>query len=307
MIGLRLESLIAAWVLRQHPHFDVWLIAEKDPSTLWTNGHDRQCLVPHTESIGNLFRELKVNHSQFTSQDGILIRGRIEEYPKALVDLPRDYAERIVRDAFSKAEMEQGKPLKRKPRRLRCAADELVRALTSKARVLVAPSWQLEPGAVFVSGNRRFEYDFAIVTDPVWSLKHRVWFELPTVEPRERTVARITPRRLSPFRRWDTVFTPYTPAGTASRVVMRGYDSQIEMRGKADSGAVLSDLNFLFPDGYALQSVAVDEFAPRLLELAKWPENIVPLGPHAEGRAACTLDQVLDDAYSLMRKWTRTR
>jgi len=309
VIGLRLESLIATWVLRQHPYFDVWLIADKDPATLCTNGHDRQCLVPHTASMGNLLRALKVIYSTFTPQDGILLRGRIEEFPRGLSQLSREDAARVASDACAKAGEPylNGKTPQRRPRRLRCASDELVRALSDRARVLTAPIWQLEPGAVIISGNRRFEYDFAIVTDPVWELCSRVWFEVPRVAPDERTIAQVTPRRLSPFRRWDVVLTPYTPADAAFRVTMRGNDLAIEMRGEVDTKVMLSDLNFLFPDGYALQTISIEEASPKKIETVRWPENIVPLGSLAEGRTARPLDEVLDGTYALMRKWTRTR
>lgn len=304
VIGQQIDALVTAWVLRQHPHLDVRLLSAQPLSI---GPADRYCFVPHTESMGNLFRALDITYSSFSPQDGLLLRGKVIDFPRHLSSLDAEDAERVFHAALSKAGsngMTLASAIKqrqRKPRRIRCDMDDLIHALVASAgsNAIIASTWRLEPGAV-VSGLRSYEYDFAVLTDPIWALQGNVWFDLSGHETIEHAIATLVPRRLSPLRRWDVVLTPYTPADAAFRVTARGHAWAVEMRGVAGRAEMLSDINFLFPDGYALEAIGVNRTC--IPTEVRWPENVVPLGA-AEGKQVA-LDEVLDTAYELMRRFT---
>ena len=114
------------------------------------------------------------------------------------------------------------------------------------------------------------------------------------------------PRDPSRYRRWDSVLTPYTPGGAVYRVTAWGPGYAAEVRHELDTMRLISDLNFLFPAGYDLRDVRQYRGALRpLTSRIRWPENIAPLGELTEWRPDRTLDEALDRAYKLLRKWTR--
>lgn len=295
VLGLNLESLLACWILRQHPMLDVWLIAEQPLDLLLRE--DEVLFMPHTANISNLLRNLNVAYASFIPQDGMLLRGQIQP-------IARCSDEAVVRYAKDRTGEDIAawiKAAKHRSRRLRCQLSDFLQALIRGLQYAVSPQWSLEPGEVVFGAQQRIEYDFAIVTGPLWKLKQRVWFETPQITPQEHAVVCVEPRRLAHFRRWDTVLTPYTPSEAANKVTVIGNLMLVEMAPGATSEAMISDLNFLFSQGYALQSIDVKRRLKDLVFL-RWPENVVPLGSAV---AMSSLAELVEGAYECMRRWIR--
>lgn len=304
VVGLGLEGLVAGWVFRQHPNIETWIV-----------GAYRRVegvhAFTHTESIGNLLRELDVPHASFSPRDGILLRGTIEPYPACFREMERDDATRVCTAWLEKAHLEAGRvngELRRmrcaKPRRIRCNLDEFACALNRGARIVRRNDWRLEPGALVI-GPHRIPYDFAVLTESVRVYRDRVWFKVPNTEATQLATAFVVPRDGARFRRWDRVLTPFTPGGALHTVRASENGCAVSFSGTCARDSFFSDLNFLFPDGYDLR--ALDRFEqpaatrPRL----RTPENVAALGRDAEWLQSVEIDSVLDRSYDLMRRWLR--
>jgi hypothetical protein len=309
VIGVGLEGLIASWVFRQHPHIDVWTIGDPPPGKR-QDGPGTPLV--HSESMGNLLREVGVAHASYIPRDGVLLRGKISAYPDELRRLGHQQFERVWTDIRAKAMLPPAKPngvargkrRLKKDRRLRCEFEELAAALTPGRKMAATTRWRVNPGAVIVDG-KRISYDFLAMTAPLWSVRERVWFDVPEVSVAPLSLAMLVPREAGAYCKWDSVLTPYTPGQAIHRVCSWGAGYAAEACGTLDTASIVSDLNFLFPSGYDLQEVRRHRGPLRPLEREpRWPENIAPVGALAEWRQA-TLDEVLDRAYELLRRWTR--
>lgn len=304
IIGLGLEGLVTAWVFRQHPLLDVWNVGRVSDMP------DRLPVLAHTESTVGLLNELRLNYASYAPRDGILIGGEVERYPHAL-RTHHDCATEIFHAWQAKAGIEPAPlngELKRtaSKRRLRCDIGDLVRVLCTDAKVIACDdAWRLEPGTMH-SQDTKLDYDFAVITVPLWEARSRVWFRIPTASTAVRTVATVRARRGGKLRRWDRVLTPYTPGDSVYEVYDYGDCYETSIAGKGDAGSLLSDLNFLFPEGYGLSHIRQEPGRlARLDAQIRWPENIAPLGEFAEWRDGRGLEEVLDTAYDLMRRWLR--
>lgn len=305
VIGLDLEGLAASWAFRQHPQLEVWTVGHE------SLGGDCANLRPimHTESAGNLLREVRVPYASYGPRSGILLGGSVQRYPDALTT-HLEKAERIFNDWQRKA----GLPITRlngelkhrpRPRRLRCEHEELVNALTKGANIIETERWRLEPGTLLVDG-RCLDYDFAVLTAPLWECCSRVWFPLPNIETTMRTTAVVSGPKATRFRQWDRVLTPYTPECGVYEVTDHGGQYSAVLAGEGSIGVLLSDLNYLFPGGYSIDSIRRERGrSTPLPKQTRWPENIASLGTRSEWRTALPLDIALDGAYVLMRKWLR--
>lgn len=306
VLGSDIEGLLVSWTMRQHPGLDVWMIG-KPP--LGGNG-DSETLptVVHTWSMRNLLDELGIAYASFKPRNGILLRGQIRPYPACLLSLSD--AESVWNHVRAKALLQPVRmngQLKRRPtdRRLRCAYEELVEALAEGVQFRAAPSWRLEPGRVTWAGGS-MDYDFAVLTGRLSECAGRTWFRLPSVESAPLTTISVVPRMPAIYRRWDRVLTPYTPDGAIHEINANGHAYNAESVGEHPQARMLSDLNFLFRDGYEIREVTTDEAViPYRDRTHQWPEHVQPLGSKAFWRPDITLDEVLDGAYELMRIWTR--
>lgn len=312
VIGVGLEGLIVSWVFRQHPHIEVWTIGRAP-----VGGHiEPRESIPHpmhSTSLAALLRELRVPASSFFPKNGILLRDKIHDYPHALKVMVPSERNRVFHDLRLKARLEPKKPngelKQRTDRRLRLDVPDLTAALMrgSANRIVTIDDWALEPGALYFGKKQKIAYDFAVLTESLSFARSRVWFQVPDARAHARHTALVVPRNTRRYAPWDAVLTPYTPGMAIHQIAMSGHGFEATINGELHETRMLSDLNFLFADGYDLRSVHSNDGGTlqQLPRSVRWPDHVAALGAHAEWREGATLDQVVDGAYDLMRRWLR--
>src|SRR6185503_11510861 len=240
-------------------------------------------------------------------------------FPAVLKELGKEQADRIRADHYFKtrrAEPDGGQAAKAMndpeasgPRHgLRCDLGAFVNALARRA-VLVADSMAgLAPGQVVGASERRFPFDYLVLTVPLWIVRRMAWFALPEALALKLNVVRVNPIG-DPYAKWDYVYTPYTPENLLHRLSPSDDGYQCEFNGEWIEGEtntkLTSDLNFLFPNGWALDAVKKG-LNGHLLPLrgpAEWPANVRPLGRFAQWDSRATVDAVLDSSIRLAKDW----
>lgn len=300
VIGLGLDGLITGWVLRQHPLLDVAVVGQRESYPLIETD------TPHTTSLGNFFRAIGLPHSSFQPKESLLLRGGLGPTHEMLARVARATAQRVLDDWRRKAGLSRAAlngELSRPKRRLRFDERELGEVLSCGAKIIVG-EYAVEPGRVHTERGK-LEFDHLAVSDPFWLWARCAWFSRKADYAEVKQLsARVLPRPPSPFRAWDLVTTPYTPADAIYRVRPWGGELHCDSR-PATVGELLSDLNWLLPAGYELtelleQVVAIDR-APSL----RWPEHVAPIGRSANPAQHRTLHDVLLEAYEHVRRLTR--
>lgn len=307
VIGVGLDGLMAQWVFRQHPRLEVWCIG--DPAFASSVAIVDQ--PRHSNSLKNLFKELKVLHASFTPRVGIMLRGSIKRYPDFFEGRDREELRSVETQIANQGFREKRKPTSvlnsRTTRCLRYEQTTLVQKLSAGTkRIISTDDWTLAPGQLHV-GSKTLDYDFAVLTEPLWACRNRTWFTIPEVAATDQYRLTLIPREAEQYCPWDIVLTPYTPTETVASVHAEGHQYFATAFGCPNETDLLSDLNFLFPSGYDLVKVerlekAVPTGKPPKM---RWPDNVAPLGELAEWKRGLSLDKVLDASYELLQRWIR--
>lgn len=312
VLGSGIEALIAAWVLRRHPHFKVSLLAGAQPGT----EPDLPGALPeanHTKSMGRFLRHLDVPYSSYKPRDGVLIRDAILRWPEDVRKIGAKEAGRVHADCLYKASRVASDGLhvlapraRDLDRRIRCSLEDLIGELVRGLEVRIDRVARIDERAV-VGDAGRYPFDFLVSTIPIWLFRERATFELPEVISARRTIAVVAPRDGTRFVRWDSVLTPYTPEGHVYRMTAFEHGYAVEASGRPSAARLTGDLNFLFPDGFHLRGVLTDLFTvPRFLHRAdQMPaiDRVAFVGRYAQVGGGTTLDVVVDETYKMMKFW----
>lgn len=314
IVGGGVSGLIASYVFQKWKQAEVLILEPRRMGGEFLTGGLKY--IHHSDGMVELFEELDLGYSPYTIHGGILLRGKVEPHPKCFTELPKNEALRIQADHYRKTRRTTGgkdfrramnDPAAVKPRRaLRCNFSEMVIELARRARVLRNSLIRIRPSTneVAITGAQRLEYDYLIITIPLWVVKRAAPFWVPCGVAMKLNVVDIRPIK-DRYTRWDYVYTPYTPADAIHRFSPNGMLYSVEINGELDSSKLESDLNFIFNEGWSIERVK-EGLKGHLLPLdsePEWPENIAPLGRFAKWDSRATTDVTLDDARALAERW----
>lgn len=274
--------------------------------------------IHKTDAVLEMFQQLCLPHSVYTVRGGMLIRGQMYNYPEALAGFAKPDVARIQADHYRKtrhcepdqhAAAAMNDPAALGPRRaLRCDFQELIRELSDPFWADIQPvgvtKLDVDRGVAFDNKGGRHHFDFVVLTVPLWIIRSMVKFFVPEGAAMKLNVANVTPHR-DQYIGFDYVYTPYTPADLVHRFSPLDSGYSVEFNGEMDEERLLSELNFIFPDGYRIENM-VTGLKGHLLPLAQkpdWPRNAAPIGRFAKWDPRSTVDVVLDDAKELATRW----
>jgi len=269
--------------------------------------------IHKTEEMERLLERLDVAYSPYKVNGGILLAEEVSAYPSVLWGLPKERSEKIQADHYRKtrrtkaedASSAMNDPSKKGPRRaLRCDFGELIDSLGKDLTVISSGMAALGDNVVKLSNGQSVSFDFLVVTIPLWILRGMVDFYVPETVAACLNIAHVKPR-VDKYVKWDYVYTPYTPADSIHRFSPAGSGYSMESNGKLDMIAFESDLNFIFPGGYAINTVR-EGLKGHLLPLdilPEWPENVAPIGRFAKWDSRSTIDVALEDSILLAERW----
>jgi len=310
VLGSGIEALLVSWVFRQHPGFHVRVIGARSPA------HHLELPLAHRSTrhsagLARFLRFLDVPYASFYPRDGILLRGEIEKFPEVLAVLPAERAAEVFARYTRKAvgfDIARAIPRTRKdrPRCLRWAPLDLIETLMRGLDFVLDEVEVVQPDRV-LAGRAGHRFDFLIITEPLIDLQTKLFFPVPPMSAKRRTIAVVTAHEDRQFARWDSVLTPFTPGQAAHRVSTYEHGYAVEMVGRFDPERLTEDLRFFFPTKCRVDVVRSDLWTvPVLAGDAEWmlPANVAMLGAEAQC-APITLDHVFDEAYRLLRVWSR--
>lgn len=307
VIGNGLAGLIAAHSLRENGA-NVTIVETRQAEDDFFFASRR---IYSTPEMVDLLQRFELPFSEFIVRGGIMLRGFVWPYPLCFKGLSESQTERLHYDHFAKtiqsspgqwaagAMDEAGT----KPRRaIRCDIDTLANVLGRGVRRVKGTLQRIEE-KVIVVGGYRYGYDFLIVTLPLWEIFDRAFWYVPEAVALRLNVAFVVPRK-DPFAKWDFVFTPYTPANSIFRVWPIGNGYACEFNGLINVDKLISDLNFIFPDGFAFAGLkqGLNGHLFPLSERLEWPANVAPVGRVAEWQQM-TVDRVLKSSTKIAKKW----
>ncbi len=314
VLGAGLDGLLAAWVFGQHPFAKVTVVGEYDK----TRAQDEPPIVYSTSMI-NVLRVLGIPHSEYRIKEGILLSGQVRSISETWLAMNKEEADRLRHDCYVKATrippqesfpIQIPKPRKKIERRIRCDFKELYHTVQQKVRILPRSKWCLKPGLV-TTDRGAIPFDQCVVTAPLWEVRERSSISIPEAYAVRRHLLSLIPRTATLYAPWDGILTPYTPEKSIHRLDATGTGGIVaEVTGAIVRPRIIGDLNFLFPDGYAIEKADMNlrgGILPFGESRPKWPNNVVPIGRYSEWNDHLTLDDTVDRAYDLLHKWTKLK
>jgi hypothetical protein len=310
--GGGVSGLICAYVFSKHKDVETKVLEPRTIGGEFLAGGLKY--IHRTDMMEWLFRKLGVMYSHYTINGGIMLRGDVLPYPKCFQEFNKIDAARIQADHYRKTRrMEPGThgnqamndPASIKPRRaLRCHFPEMINKLAEHADVIRSGVSKVEDEHVVLSSGDTMPYDYLVLTVPLWVIKRVVKFYVPDGNAMKLNVAVINPKK-DRYARWDYVYTPYTPEDCIHRLSPEGAGYAVEVNGNLDKQALYSDLNFIFRDGWYIESLR-EGLKGHLLPLdsrPELPENVELLGRFARWDPRATTDVTLEDAADLAQRW----
>lgn len=316
VIGGGISGLLASYVLKRRAGCRVRVL---EPGRLGGDFLAGGLRYLHsTPKMGALLDDLGVERTEYCVRGGILLKGVVHPYPAHLKTLDKASASRIQEDHYKKTRrLEPDGGLSRSmndpeaagPRSaLEVDLADFVRKLALDADVVRDRLSVIRPDRVVGVSGIAYGYTHLVLTIPLWLVRRMCYFRLPDALAMKLNVVQIHPLR-DPYAAWDYVYTPYTPDDLIHRISPRSNGYSCEFNGDWTEGEtntrLTSELNFLFPDGWALDGIkkGLNGHLLPLSERPLWPENIRPLGRFAQWDSRATSDVVLESAVKIADGW----
>jgi hypothetical protein len=322
IVGGGISGLIASWVYTQVPGLDVVVLEPGKPGGDFAAGGLKY--IHKTNDMEDLLKDLRVTYTDYSVQGGILLHGAVEPFPGILKGMNKDRALRIQHDHYRKtrqiepdafASRSMNDPESSGPRKaLRCDMDLMLKGLIDLAPVAKDGCAHIEPNKVIGTSGARYSFDYLLLTIPIWVIKTMVWFSLPDTMAIKLNLLMVDPpEKVDSFAQWDYVYTPYTPENMIHRISPRDGGYTCEFNGSWEDGdgsgdRLTSELNFLFPGGWALGR-SLKGLNGHLLPMTTkpvWPDNIRPIGRFAQWDPRMTSDVVLSTCLEQAKAWNLT-
>lgn len=325
IVGGGIAGLIANWVFKQHKDVEVSVMEPGKPGGDFLAGGLRY--IHASDEMVSMMTDNRITFTNYQVNGGIMLKGKVEPYPTVLKSMPREHAERIQHDHYRKtrrtepdgndAAKSMNDPEAMGSRfALRTDAPRLIRQLEAQADIICDGAVEVRtnnqtvmPRVLGTSGVSR-PYDYLIMTIPLWAIRNMVPWFVPEAFALKLNVCNVDVTR-DPLSKWDYCYTPYTPGNLIHRISPRDGGWTVEFNGdwidKDDetSVALTSDLNFIFPGGWALNAVrkGLNGHLLPLESQPEWPENVRPIGRFAEWDSRATADVVLSNCWKLANSW----
>lgn len=318
ILGGGMSGLVAAYAFNQHKCL-VRVVEGGKPGGGFASGGLKY--LHRSEPMANMLHTLGVVFTNYSVQGGIHLHGAVEPYPAVFKTLGKERSARIQADHYKKtrrtepdefASRSMNDPESSKSRHsLQCDIGKLVSKLVSAASIVPKAARWIDPARCVLafSDGTEVGWDRLVVTIPLWVVKRISPVPVPDVAAMKLNLIDVEPRR-DPYAKWDYVYTPYTPEDLIHRISPRegGYSCEFNgswADGDGTSERLASDLNFLFPDGWALHGVHKG-LNGHLLPLGSpmvWPEGMYPLGRFSQWDSRATTDTTLDAAFQMAKEW----
>lgn len=315
IIGGGVSGLVANHVLSE-AGADCTILEPGKPGGEFTAGGLKY--IHKTDGMEQLFEALDVPYSVFTVRGGIYLRGNMYMFPEGLEAFSKRERYRIQADHYTKTRRtEPGRDASKamndpaalgSRRALRCDFQQMIDELSdpAMANIVEAGAARLDHrrNVVIDSKQQAHMFDYCVVTVPLWILRRIATFSVAEGAAMRLNIAEVTVPR-DPYAGFDYVYTPYTPADVVHRFSPAGARYSVEANGELDHEGLLSDLNFIFPDGHSVERIT-EGLKGHLLPLPdsfKWPDNIAPIGRFAKWDSRATTDVTLEDSKALVERW----
>lgn len=313
-----MSGLVASYVFKKRfPSIQVVILEPDEVATDFLSRAPKY--VRYNSDTVSLFEDLDLLYSEYTIRGGVLLEGRVRKHHKSFSSMSEQRVALINSDFYRKTRKSEGDPqaVRRamsdaeavKPRcAIRCYFPDFVSSLATRATIKRASvvGIKAEDNEVIIAGGKKIGYDFLVLTRPLWEIKEVASFYVPSAIAMQLSVANILPMK-DVYPQWDYVYTPYTPAGVVHRIVPNGGGYSVEASGNFDRVGFISDLNFLFGDGYSVEGIrtGMNGYLLPLSSKPQWPANVAPLGKYAKWNSKATVDTSMKDAAGLLDRWFR--
>lgn len=333
IIGGGISGLIANYIARQCRGVEVFILeAGKVGGEFASVGLK---YIHRTDEMATMLADLQVVYNKHPVRGGIHLHGRVWPYPEvmkpgfafqeALADIRPEpmtatRALRIQHDHWRKTRHTEpdhnaGRSMNDPEAglgkvSLRCDLSSVVAKLAERAIIVRERVVAVAPDVVSTDAGNHYEYDYIIVTVPLWLARRMMYFGLPEAMALKLNVVHVVPIS-NPYVRWDYVYTPYTPDSLIHRISPSEDGWSCEFNGAWEEGdpevgrRLTSDLNFLFQNGWAVNRVVrgINGHLIPMEQAAGWPSHIQPLGRFAQWDSRATADVVLDRMCSIVDEW----
>lgn len=269
--------------------------------------------IHRTDEFANMLDELDIVWSDYAVRGGIMLHGNVEHYPRHLQTMDKSRADRIRYDHFKKTRrIEPGTfgakamndPESDRAKAIRCDFQELISKLGALANVKASRLDRIEPKFVTSNGGATYWYDYLFLTIPLWVIQSAAYFQVPSAAALRLNICQVEPLK-DHYSKWDYVYTPYTPADAIHRISSHEGGYSCEVNGQFDLTSFLSDLSFLFPEGWTIKALK-EGLKGHLLPLPSplaLPGNIATIGRFASWDPRSTSDVVLSEAQTAAKNW----
>lgn len=318
IIGGGVSGLVASWVFNQCGA-DVRLFEPGPKGRGFLSGGLKYFV--RTDDMVRIVNDLGLAFSVQSVRGGIFLQGQVRPYPKHLREVGQARAQRIREDHYRKtrgveptgfAVKSMNDPFSATRKALACDLDEFIKRLSGyKSHCHVSEmvtSVNSSARRVYTAEGASWNFDYLVVTAPLWIARRLLDFPLPDGMARKLNVVDVDSIGSDPYARWDYVYTPYTPENMVHRLSPHDGGYSVEFNGEwsdSTSGRLRNELNFLFGNAWALNDVKKG-LPGHLIPLESDPEYppwIAPLGRFAAWDPRATTDKTLSDAIALARRW----
>lgn len=311
IVGGGISGLLSNYVLSKLPGVTCQLLEPGKLGGEFTSGGLKY--IHRTDAFVSMLDELGVTWSDYSIRGGIMLHGAVEPYPKIFQTLGKDRADRIRYDHYKKTRRQEpstfgaramNDPEADKSKALRCDFQDLIDKLGTLANVKAARLDRIEQKFITSNGGVTYWYDYLVSTIPLWVLNQAAYFQTPTCAALRLNVVNVDVLE-DTYSKWDYVYTPYTPGNAIHRISSHEGGYSCEVNGELDQAAMVSDLNFMFPDGWTIKSLK-EGLKGHLLPLSsplELPPNVAAIGRFAKWDPRATADVVLSDVLEQAKTW----
>jgi len=317
IIGNNIEALFASYVLAEHGERSVIIESGDIGKDFLSDGIK---YLFKNDKVIEIFYDLDVPYSEYMMRGGILLRDEIHNYPQILDNLSMVEIRRIQYDHFRKTRKtcpsSFGRTLMNDPgmiKTIRCAIkcdfDQLISSLINDSSIIRRNVEKIhsKSSCVELDHGNLFQYKRLILTEPLWKIKQRSDFYVPVGMAMSLNLIHVIPFSSSRFSKWDYVYTTYTPDDAIYRISSSSIGCVAEANGDWEDIKynVLSDLAFLFPEGFHIekQTTNLKGYLLDSQEKIEWPDNVFPLGKFAQWNSSVSLSDTLLQMYKYTKEW----
>jgi hypothetical protein len=313
VIGNDINALMAAYVARQQGHtVTLFSFKELDLRSPY--------VVFESKLLCEILYRLGITFSSYRIKSGILMMGSVHPFPRVFREIGKARSLRVRSDLYAKTRLVAASEVTSQAIDIEVAGTkiglhfgwpEFIDAITRSLQSTVKPILSLKSDRILFQDGAELPFDLCFVSLPLWKCQPLVDWHLPHACAVAMNTAKVDQNTHPDIRDqmagWDSVWTPYTPDSLIHRVfqVDGGYHVQFSGKWPAEepNPALLGDLNYLFPAGWAATGSLRGEagFLCPLSEKPSWPKSVRPIGRLARWDARATMTQTIEDVAKAVK------